>query len=388
MDRSRSSRRRFLTLAGGLAAAGAGCSTLVEEPTTESEEGESQEDDGADGTPEVVESTDGDAGADGSRYRRLYEATVGSVVSIQHDGGDGGMGAGGSGFVVGDLIVTNDHVVPEVEQVEVRFAEGEWTTATVLGGDVGSDLALCEPDALPEYADSLGFAEEPAPVGTEVAALGNPFGLQGSISTGVVSGVERSLPAPTGFPIPDAVQTTAPVNPGNSGGPLVDLDGAVVGVISAGGGDAIGFAISAALARRVVPALAEDGDYVHPYVGIEMVTVSPRIARANGLEDTGGVYVAGTVDGSPAAGALSGSDDTTDVDGQPVPVGGDVIVGIDGEAILDSESLSRYLAIETSPGDEITVEVLRGGSEESVTVTLEARPEPDQAEESAEPPGQ
>ena len=386
MERRPPSRRGFLALAAGLTAASAGCSTFVE--------GSSDESDGDEETPEEVDgatdaggSSEGGSEAGDGRYQGLYEATVGSVVSILTDGGEMGQGGQGSGFVVDGLLVTNDHVVPDVEEVEVRFAEGEWTTATVLGGDAGSDLAVCEPEELPGYADSLSFAEEPRPVGTEVAAIGNPFGLQGSLSTGVVSGVERSLPAPTGFPIPDAVQTTAPLNPGNSGGPLVDLDGEVVGVISAGGGDAIGFAISAALSRRVVPALVEDGEYEHPYLGIEMTAVTPTLATANELGEPIGVYVDGTVDGSPAAGVVSGSDDTTTVDGASVPVGGDVIVGIDGEAIQDTASLSRYLAIETSPGEEIDVELRRDGAEESVSVTLDARPEPDQPEEPIEPPG-
>ncbi len=386
MERRPPSRRGFLALAAGLTAASAGCSTFVE--------GSSDESDGDEETPEEVDgatdaggSSEGGSEAGDGRYQGLYEATVGSVVSILTDGGEMGQGGQGSGFVVDGLLVTNDHVVPDVEEVEVRFAEGEWTTATVLGGDAGSDLAVCEPEELPGYADSLSFAEEPRPVGTEVAAIGNPFGLQGSLSTGVVSGVERSLPAPTGFPIPDAVQTTAPLNPGNSGGPLVDLDGEVVGVISAGGGDAIGFAISAALSRRVVPALVEDGEYEHPYLGIEMTAVTPTLATANELGEPIGVYVDGTVDGSPADGVISGSDDTTTVDGASVPVGGDVIVGIDGEAIQDTASLSRYLAIETSPGEEIDVELRRDGAEESVSVTLDARPEPDQPEEPIEPPG-
>jgi serine protease Do len=386
MERTRPSRREFLALAAGLTAASAGCSTLVDEPTAEIDGDDDADDDDPDEGSETVGSTDGDVDADGSRYRRLYEGTVGSVVSIRHDGGGMGQGGEGSGFVVDGLLVTNDHVVPDVEEVEVRFAEGEWTTATVLGGDAGSDLAVCEPEELPGYADSLSFAEEPAPIGTEVAAIGNPFGLQGSLSTGVVSGIERSLPAPTGFPIPDAVQTTAPVNPGNSGGPLVDLEGAVVGVISAGGGDAIGFAISAALSRRVVPALAEDGSYEHPYIGIEMVTVSPRIAEVNDLGGAGGVYVAAVADDSPASETLAGSDGQTAVGGESVPVGGDVIVGIDGEGTSDTESLSRHLAIETSPGEEITVRIIRNGSEESVPVTLDARPEPDQPEEPIAPP--
>ncbi len=386
MERRRPSRRGFLALAAGLTAASAGCSTFVEGSSDESGGDEATPEE-ADGATDAGGSSEVGSDAGDGRYQGLYEATVGSVVSVLTDGGEMGQGGQGSGFVVDGLLVTNDHVVSDVDEVEVRFAEGEWTTATVLGGDAGSDLAVCEPEELPGYAESLSFAEEPRAVGTEVAAIGNPFGLQGSLSTGIVSGVERSLPSPTGFPIPDAVQTTAPLNPGNSGGPLVDLDGEIVGVISAGGGDAIGFAISAALSRRVVPALAEEGSYDHPYLGIEMTAVTPTLARANELEEPIGVYVDGTVDGSPADGVVSGSDDTTTVDGTSVPVGGDVIVGIDGEAIRDTASLSRHLAIETSPGEEIDVELRRDGAEESVSVTLDARPEPDQPEEPVEPPG-
>ncbi|MFC4249406.1 S1C family serine protease [Natribaculum luteum] len=327
--------------------------------------------------------TDDDATA--CNYTDLYEETITSVVQVQvgtttdDDPRGGGLG---SGFVY-DLenetasVVTNQHVVREQDQVTIEFSNGVSREGDVVGTDVGSDLAVVAVDDPPESADALQIVAQPPQPGERVAALGSPFGLQGTITEGIVSAVDRSIPSQQGFLIPNTVQTDAPINPGNSGGPLVTCDGTVVGVNSAGGGENLGFAIGPSLVERVVPALIEDGDYAHPYLGVQTIDVTPTLAEANGLERTNGVYVQATVPDGPSADALEESTGTETVSGQEVPVGGDVIVEIDDREIRNGEELGSYLATETSPGDDVEVTVVRDGEQTTETVTLDERPEPD-----------
>ncbi|EMA42951.1 S1C family serine protease [Halobiforma nitratireducens] len=308
-------------------------------------------------------------------YVDLYESIIDDVVLVTLSGVEGpGAGGLGSGFVVDDRVVTNAHVVQDTDEVELQFTDEQWRTASVLGTDEHSDLAVLEIDDIPDVVDGLSLSDEEPRIGQEVVALGNPLGLDASITQGIVSGVDRSLPSPTGFSIPAAIQTDAPVNPGNSGGPLVDLDGNVLGVVFAGAGQTIGFAISAQLADRVVPALAEDGEYRHPYVGIGVDPVDPRIAEANDLEEARGVLVRQVADGGPADGVFEPAGDVVTVDGAFVPAGGDVIVAIDDEEIPNEERLASYLALETSPDETVDVEVFRAGERETVALTLEERP--------------
>jgi S1-C subfamily serine protease len=212
------------------------------------------------------------------------------------------------------------------------------------------------------------------------------MGLDGSISTGIVSGANRSMPTSEGFAIPDTVQTDAPINPGNSGGPLVTSDAdsdqdapsgrvEVVGVNRARAGDNIGFAVSAAVLRRVVPTLLESGRYSHPYLRIKTIDVSPTVAEANDLEEPGGVLVA-EVHLGPSSAALVGCDRTRRVRGRQVPAGGDVITAVDGEAIDSHEALLRYLLLETRPGQSVDVTIRRDGTELVESVTLAERPPP------------
>jgi S1-C subfamily serine protease len=246
----------------------------------------------------------------------------------------------------------------------------------VTGLLVYTDLAVYQFNAPPDEAVALSVADETPAVGERVAAVGSPFGLEGTMTHGLVSGVNRSMPTGTGFRLPDTVQTDAPINPGNSGGPLVTCDGEVVGVNRAGGGDNVGFAVSPELVQRVVPELAENGSYDNPYLGIRSVPVTPTVAEANGLNVSQGVLVFEAINGGPAEGTLQGSDRTEVVDGQQVPVGGDVIVAIDGQSVSSQEQLGSYLATETSPGDEVELTVIRDGERTAVNVTLGERPDP------------
>jgi serine protease Do len=357
------SRRRLLTTAGA-ALATAGCTTL-------------ETDAPADGTTSEPDEPESEGAAPAGSYADVYDRTVGSVVTVRVY--DGFSNSGGSGFVRGDgIVVTNEHVVEGAERVDVAFTEGEWTTGELLGTDVYTDLAAIAVEEVPDYATSLPLATEDPPVGTRVLALGNPYQLEASASSGIVSGVDRSLSGVNRFPIPDAIQTDAAVNPGNSGGPLVKLDGEVVGVISAGGGENIGFAISAPLARRVVPELVETGSYSHAYVGVRLLTVTPRVAEGNDLdlEDPRGVLVTDVVEDGPAAGVLEESPDSTTVRGQSVPVGGDVVLSLDGSPTPTLDALTSVIALETSPGDVVDVELLRDGDRETVELELGERPSP------------
>ncbi|RQH03518.1 S1C family serine protease [Natrarchaeobius oligotrophus] len=325
-------------------------------------------------TVEGVGSSDqGDAFED-RPYADVYDDTIDDVVLVTVGGIDDAPGGIGSGFVVDDYVVTNDHVVGDADRVECQFRDEQWRTGTVVGTDAHSDLAAIEIEDLPEMASGLSFARAEPEIGQEVLALGNPLGLDASLSQGIVSGTDRSLPSPTGFSIPAAIQTDAPVNPGNSGGPLVTLEGEVLGIVFAGAGQTIGFAISALLADRVVPALIEDGEYDHSYVGVSVDPVGPLIAAANDLEEARGVLITEIVPGSPADGVLEPATATTTIDGTDVETGGDVLVAIDGHDIPNQDLLSSTLALETSPGETIDVDVIRDGERGTVELTLDERP--------------
>ncbi|TKX46050.1 MULTISPECIES: S1C family serine protease [unclassified Halorubrum] len=326
--------------------------------------------------------------ADDPDYVDVYEAVVPSVARVQtyvesretvFGPGEGGAAGQGSGFLYDEThLVTNDHVIGDPDTIRVQATDETWVNATVVGRDPYSDLAVVELDAgLP--GDPLPVATDLPPVGTRVLVVGAPLGLSGSATQGIVSGRNRTIPASTApgrFSIADAIQTDAALNPGNSGGPIVTLDGTVVGVATATRGDNIGFGVSARLVNEVVPALIETGSYDHSFMGVSVVRVDPLLAAGNDLPDASGVYVAGVVADGPADGVLRGTDGEATVDGATVPTGGDVIVALDGTEIADNPDLSRYLALETDPGDTVAVTVVRDGSEETLDVTLGERPEP------------
>ncbi|WP_436344634.1 S1C family serine protease [Natronorubrum sp. FCH18a] len=370
-DQHHVTRRRLLRSAAGTAAViglggTASASSSARDTAVDVSSGTLQDDEGAD--------------AEG-RYAEVYEETIDDVVLVNVFGtGEPGRetpGGLGSGFVIDEYVVTNNHVVGGSEMVELQFRDEQWREGTVVGTDIHSDLAVLSVDDMPDGPDGLEFATGGPTIGDEVLALGNPLGLDASISQGIVSGIDRSLPSPTGFSIPAAIQTDAPVNPGNSGGPLVNLDGEVEGVVFAGAGQTIGFAISAALADRVVPTLVEDGAYEHPYMGVTVTPVGPQIAQANDLEEPRGVLVTETIPNGPADDVLRPATGGTTVDGSVVPVGGDVIVAIDEQEIPNQDLLSSVLALETSPDETIPIEIVRDGERGTVELTLESRPDVD-----------
>ncbi|MDF9745584.1 S1C family serine protease [Natrinema salsiterrestre] len=367
MQDSRLGRRSLLAAASaGLAGAVAGCA----EPQADSSiEGDSSY------------TIDRENLAEGSAFTDLYDAIIESVAQVRvfgienPDTGAEGRGQG-SGFLYDDRhVVTNDHVIADGEAADLQYINGDWTSTTLVGRDYYSDLAVLEVDHAPDAATPLSLTERRPVVGQQVAAVGNPYGLEGSMSAGIVSGVDRTLNAPQRqFSYPNVIQTDAAVNPGNSGGPLVDLEGNVVGVINSGGGDNIAFAISAALAGRVVPALIESGSYDHSYMGIGLRTVDRIVAEANDLPEATGILVVSVADGSAADGVLRPSSETVQRRGESIPVGGDVIVELDGNPIPDRHALSTYLALETSPGDTLEMRLRRNERTITRDLTLGARP--------------
>jgi S1-C subfamily serine protease len=303
-------------------------------------------------------------------YTRVYREAIDSVLLVDTAQGSG------TGWVYDEShVVTNAHVVGEATDTDLRTRDGSWYTGEVVGADPNSDLAVIETDELSDAATPLPLAQNPATVGQEVVAIGNPFDLDGSVTTGIVSGTDRSIPAPTGFSISDAIQTDAAVNPGNSGGPLMSLDGRVLAVINSGGGDNIAFGISAALARRVLPELIETGSFEHSFLGVALDTVTPAVAEANDLAEPRGLLVVQVVPDGPVDGILQASDDATTVDGERIPVGGDVLLAIDGVQTDTAEALGSHLALETRPGDTASLTILRDGQERTVEVELGTRPE-------------
>ncbi|MDS0473946.1 trypsin-like peptidase domain-containing protein [Natrinema sp. 1APR25-10V2] len=324
------------------------------------------------GTGQVQQPDDGTC-----NYVQLYNQTIDSIVQIQTASGLG------SGFVF-DLneengtgyVVTNEHVVNESGIVGVRFSQGNLSTGQVVGATAYADLAVVRVNETPEYVDALSVTNDTPQPGEKVAALGSPFGLESTITSGIISGVNRTMPTRAGV-LPNAIQTDAPINPGNSGGPLVLCgNGTVAGVNQAGGAENIGFAISASLVNQIAPVLIQNGTYEFPYLGIRPAPLTQPIIEANDLNVTSGVYVAGMMRGSPASEELQEPTGFEIVNRQRVPVGGDVIVGIDGQRVETREELLGYVLTETRPGDTVDMTVIRDGERQNVSVTMGERPEP------------
>ncbi|MDS0295670.1 S1C family serine protease [Halogeometricum luteum] len=373
----RVSRRRLLRLSGAAVAVGlAGCNRGSDRPAprtatataaaTETETGmRTTERREATATPTTETPT-----AEGA-YTEAYRRTVDSVTLVSSTVGEG------SGFVYDARhVLTNAHVVADDESVDLRFRRGEWSEGSVVGTDRYSDLAVIRVPAVPSYATPIPLLDGQATVGREVIVIGNPYGLDGTATAGIVSGVNRSIDAGTGYTIPDCVQTDAAVNPGNSGGPIVSLNGEVVAVVNAAGGDNLAFGVSAALARRVVPALLATGRYAHPYLGVSLADMTPALASANGIESPAGVYVAAVVAGGPADGVLRGGGETAGAEGVRVSVGGDVIRAADGEAVLTVDDFGSYLALRKRPGDSLSLTILRDATRRTVEVAVGSRAAP------------
>ena len=286
--------------------------------------------------------------------------------------------AQGSGFVYDNEghIVTNDHVVQGATAVKVTFADGSTHEATVVGTDPSTDLAVLKVDAAAGKLHPLTLANsDDVAVGDGVVAIGSPCGLAGTLTTGVVSALDRTIDGTNGYSIPGAIQTDAAINHGNSGGVLLNMRGEVIGVTSqieseSGGNVGIGFAIPSSTARTVASELIGHGRAEHPWLGVEIETIAPGVARVVRGLPSHGVVVLRVVKGGPAAtAAIVASTRQVTVGGVTAFTGGDSIVAVDGKRVTSSGQLSDLLA-PLAPGDHVKLRVARGSATRTVDVTL------------------
>ena len=326
-----------------------------------------------------------------SLLEALYKHVSPGVVSIQIAGASGS--GQGTGFVIDTQghIVTNYHVVKTEGNIEVHFVSGAKSYATIVGTDMDSDIAVLKVDVDAKELVPLAFGDSDlVKVGQTVAAIGNPYGLKGTMTVGVVSARGRTLDsmrqATTGgyFSSADTIQTDALINPGNSGGPLLNLQGEVVGVNQAirssgitSSGDVIntgiGFAISSNIARKVVPALIEKGSFSYPYLGMSSLSnISLALTEALELPRSTGVYVSDVVAGGPAEKAgLQGGSIPTQAAGYYK--GGDLIIAVDGMPVKDFSEMFNYIVVNKNVGDVVVFTVIRDGQEKDISLTVEAR---------------
>jgi len=338
-----------------------------------------------------VSSTNTNLSNQQDRLMVLYQQFSPGVVSIRTPD------AQGSGWVYSSdgIIVTNNHVVGGETRVEIDFASGFKTFGEVIGTDASSDLAVIRVDeaAGELYPLPLGDSET-LQVGQIVIAIGNPFGLSGTMTTGIISALGRSLPTsnqvPGGgyFSNADLIQTDTALNPGNSGGPLLNLDGQVVGINSAietnnytTGGEplnsGIGFAISINTIKRIVPSLIQNGKFEYAYLGISTRDDLPlTVIEALGLKSTSGAYVTSVLAGGPSevAGIRAGTQPLNLAGYEGINKGGDLVTAIDGERVVTFDDMIRYLALYKSPGDTVVLTVLRGDEQLEISVLLGKRP--------------
>lgn len=321
-------------------------------------------------------------------YRVADPAVVNVTTYLDNTASnEAGIGLGqGSGFLFdkNGHIVTNNHVVKDATRVEVAFSDGTTRQARILGVDPDSDLAVLEIDGTPTGIQPLSLGDsDRLEVGQTVAAIGNPFGLEGTLTTGVVSSLGRVVPSGLSqFSIPQVIQTDAAINPGNSGGPLLNLSGEVIGlntqILTGDGSSAnsgIGFAVPSNIMGKVVPGLISKGTYTWPWLGVRGGAVSPLLAKANKLGELRGAYIAEVMQSGPAAKAgLRGADREVEIDGLPVPVGGDLVRAVDGQEVFSFDDLLEYVALRAEVGQTLKLTVIRDGQEQIIEVELQARP--------------
>ena len=315
----------------------------------------------------------------------LFEKSEEGVVKIQVERDGQNRGSQGSGFVYDNLghIITNAHVVDGATKATVTFLDGSQYDAEIIGKDKFTDIAVIKVNEKPRLLHPLQIGDSSQlQVGEQVAAIGNPFGLSGSMTSGIVSQMGRLLPSQdSGFSIPDVIQTDAAINPGNSGGPLLNLRGEVVGIntaiqSSSGEFSGVGFAIPSNTAIKIVPSLIEDGEYHHPWIGISGRDIDPDLARVLELKDAKGFLIITVVDGSPADKAgLKGMTATQVIDGKEYPADGDIIISVDDKEVRKISDILIHLQREKSVGDTMVLGVLRDGEFMHISLELVERPD-------------
>lgn len=304
-------------------------------------------------------------------------------VNVQRNDTGGVSGGVGSGFVFDKQghIITNAHVVKNAAKVTVTFLDGRSYNAEIIGVDEFTDIAVIKVSADLTLLHPLSLGDSSnLKVGEQLAAIGNPFGLSGSMTSGIVSQLGRLLPSGAGYSIPDVIQTDAAINPGNSGGPLLNMRGEIVGMNTAiqsttGEFTGVGFSIPSQTIAKIVPTLIEKGEYKHPWIGIAGRDIDPDLAKVLNLKDAKGFLIITVVEDSPASKAgLIGSDKTIDVEGVSYPIGGDIILSVDGIDVRKIDDILIHLQRSKSVGDEMVLQILRDGRTTNTTITLQERP--------------
>ena len=317
----------------------------------------------------------------------LFEKSESGVVRIDVDKINSSRETGslGSGFVFDDLghIITNAHVVESASSVTITFLDGSQYNAQIIGLDKFTDIAVIKVEEKPRYLHPLQMGDSSTlKVGEQVAAIGNPFGLSGSMTAGIVSQIGRLLPSQdTGFSIPNVIQTDAAINPGNSGGPLLNMAGKVMGIntaIQSGTGQSagIGFAVPSNTILKVVPVLIEEGKYSHPWIGISGKDIDPELAKVRDLDQSKGFLIVTVVPGSPAEIAgLKGVSEIKIIGDKEYPADGDIIVSVDGKEVRKISDILIHLQEEKSVGDEMILGILRDGEVMHIILALVERPD-------------
>jgi len=304
-------------------------------------------------------------------------------VNVQRANSVDGVGGIGSGFVFDKKghIITNAHVVKDATKVVVTFLDGRSYNAEIIGVDEYTDIAVIKVNADFSLLQPVLLGDSSnLKVGEPIAAIGNPFGLSGSLTSGIVSQLGRLLPSGAGYSIPDVIQTDAAINPGNSGGPLLNMMGRVVGINTAiqsttGEFTGVGFAIPSQTVAKIVPTLIEEGKYKHPWIGVSGRDIDPDMAKVMKLKDAIGFLIVTVVEDSPASKAgLIGSEKIILVEGVNYPIGGDIILAVDGIDVRKIDDILIHLQRAKSIGDEMLLEILRDNRTTNITIILQERP--------------
>ena len=315
----------------------------------------------------------------------IFEKAEPGVVRVntQNNQTENEVGGVGSGFVFDKKghIITNAHVIDDATKTIVTFLDGRSYNAEIVGVDDSTDIGVIKVSADLKLLHPLSLGDSAnLKVGETITAIGNPFGLSGSMTSGIISQMGRLLPSDSGFSIPDVIQTDAAINPGNSGGPLLNMRGEIVGINTAiqsttGEFTAVGFAIPSQTVAKIVPTLISEGEYKHPWIGISGKDIDPDTANVLGLKDTLGFLIITVVEDSPAFDAgLIGSNKTIEVEGREYPLGGDIIIAVDGMDVRKIDDILIHLQRVKTVGDEMVLEILRDNRTTDITIILQERP--------------
>ena len=318
----------------------------------------------------------------------LFEKSEKGVVRIDVDKTDsmGERNSVGSGFIFDYFgnIITNTHVIDNASNITVTFLDGSQYNASIVGMDKFTDIAVIKVlEEKPDYLHPLQIGDSSTlKVGESVAAIGNPFGLSGSMTSGIVSQIGRLLPShDTGFSIPNVIQTDAAIHPGNSGGPLLNMNGEVMGIntaIQSGTGQSagIGFAVPSNTISKVVPVLITEGKYSHPWIGISGQDINPDLAKIRNLDHSKGFLIVTVIPDSPAEMAgLKGVSEIEKIGNKEYPKDGDIIVSVDGKEVRKISDILIHLQEEKSVGDEMILGIIRDGEQMDIILTLVVRPD-------------